>query len=241
MIDTVTADRRPSRRSRPNSPGLQDLDSRDLQAAATAIEPAHRDRARRRQEGARAADPDRRRTAARIARAPGDAPHRRRLAGRDRDRTPGHDISPALRTDGVVKSALGLEGEDLNLDLGPLGTLLGDSRGDDRAMSHDQDRTGVAAAIAQMITCAFCRGEGTDPFGVMSDRSVCGACGGRGVVTRAGAPRALRLLRRDRQLQDVSLPGMRRVPGSSRLPRARPRPALRATGSPASDRAGWYA
>ena len=31
----------------------------------------------------------------------------------------------------VVKSALGLEGEDLNLDLGPLGTLLGDGRGDD--------------------------------------------------------------------------------------------------------------
>jgi hypothetical protein len=30
----------------------------------------------------------------------------------------------------VVKSALGLEGEDLNLDLGPLGTLLGDNRGD---------------------------------------------------------------------------------------------------------------
>jgi hypothetical protein len=30
----------------------------------------------------------------------------------------------------VVKSALGLEGEDLNLDLGPLGTLLGDGRGD---------------------------------------------------------------------------------------------------------------
>ncbi len=30
----------------------------------------------------------------------------------------------------VVKGALGLEGEDLNLDLGSLGTLLGDSRGD---------------------------------------------------------------------------------------------------------------
>ena len=30
----------------------------------------------------------------------------------------------------VVKTALGLEGEDLNLDLGPLGTLLGDGRGD---------------------------------------------------------------------------------------------------------------
>jgi hypothetical protein len=30
----------------------------------------------------------------------------------------------------VVKTALGLEGEDLNLDLGPLGTLLGDNRGE---------------------------------------------------------------------------------------------------------------
>jgi hypothetical protein len=30
----------------------------------------------------------------------------------------------------LVKTALGLEGEDLNLDLGPLGPLLGDGRGD---------------------------------------------------------------------------------------------------------------
>ena len=30
----------------------------------------------------------------------------------------------------VVKNALGLEGEDLNLDLGPLGTLLGNGRGE---------------------------------------------------------------------------------------------------------------
>jgi DnaJ-class molecular chaperone len=32
------------------------------------------------------------------------------------------------------------------------------------------------------IRCAFCHGQGTDPFGIMSDRSVCGACGGRGVL-----------------------------------------------------------
>ena len=44
------------------------------------------------------------------------------------------------------------------------------------------------------ITCAFCHGAGTDPFGVMSDRSVCGACGGRGHGQRAGTARALCLL-----------------------------------------------
>jgi len=33
------------------------------------------------------------------------------------------------------------------------------------------------------ITCAFCHGEGIDPFNVLSDRSVCGACSGRGVVS----------------------------------------------------------
>jgi DnaJ-class molecular chaperone len=33
------------------------------------------------------------------------------------------------------------------------------------------------------VTCAFCHGEGTDPFGVMSDRSLCAACGGRGSVS----------------------------------------------------------
>jgi hypothetical protein len=32
------------------------------------------------------------------------------------------------------------------------------------------------------IQCAFCRGGGTDPFGVMSDRSVCGCCCGQGTV-----------------------------------------------------------
>jgi DnaJ-class molecular chaperone len=37
-------------------------------------------------------------------------------------------------------------------------------------------------AASEEVPCAFCRGEGTDPFGVMSDRSVCAACGGRGRV-----------------------------------------------------------
>ncbi len=33
------------------------------------------------------------------------------------------------------------------------------------------------------ITCAFCGGTGTDPFGVMSWLSTCCICGGRGVVS----------------------------------------------------------
>ena len=32
----------------------------------------------------------------------------------------------------------------------------------------------------EYVTCAFCRGHGTDPFSVMSMLSVCGACQGTG-------------------------------------------------------------
>jgi len=32
------------------------------------------------------------------------------------------------------------------------------------------------------LTCSFCGGTGTDPFGIMSWTSVCCVCGGRGVV-----------------------------------------------------------
>lgn len=32
------------------------------------------------------------------------------------------------------------------------------------------------------VTCAFCHGVGLDPFGLLSDRSKCGVCGGKGVV-----------------------------------------------------------
>jgi len=34
----------------------------------------------------------------------------------------------------------------------------------------------------KVITCAFCRGSGKDPFGVMSALSTCQVCGGRGSV-----------------------------------------------------------
>ncbi len=32
------------------------------------------------------------------------------------------------------------------------------------------------------VTCSFCRGQGKDPFGIMSWLSTCCVCGGRGVV-----------------------------------------------------------
>jgi DnaJ-class molecular chaperone len=34
----------------------------------------------------------------------------------------------------------------------------------------------------EIIVCAFCGGKGTDPFNVLSDRSVCGVCQGRGTL-----------------------------------------------------------
>lgn len=35
------------------------------------------------------------------------------------------------------------------------------------------------------ITCAFCQGEGKDPFEIMSELATCQVCGGRGKVTVA--------------------------------------------------------
>lgn len=34
----------------------------------------------------------------------------------------------------------------------------------------------------EILTCAFCKGEGVDPYGVPSDVSVCCVCGGKGHV-----------------------------------------------------------
>jgi len=36
---------------------------------------------------------------------------------------------------------------------------------------------------AKAISCAFCEGTGKDPFGVMSRKSNCQVCGGKGTVT----------------------------------------------------------
>ncbi len=49
-------------------------------------------------------------------------------------------------------------------------------------MSTTQSKTSQAQSHEE-IRCAFCRGQGTDPFGILSDRSVCGSCGGLGVLT----------------------------------------------------------
>jgi DnaJ-class molecular chaperone len=35
------------------------------------------------------------------------------------------------------------------------------------------------------LPCAFCRGEGKDPFDLLSEKAACGVCGGRGEVTVA--------------------------------------------------------
>ena len=34
----------------------------------------------------------------------------------------------------------------------------------------------------ETVRCAFCHGAGTDPYGVLSELSVCGGCGGKGTV-----------------------------------------------------------
>ena len=39
-----------------------------------------------------------------------------------------------------------------------------------------------SARAREEVRCAFCRGRGTDPFHLLSDRSTCGACGGRSTV-----------------------------------------------------------
>lgn len=37
-------------------------------------------------------------------------------------------------------------------------------------------------ATLEQVVCAFCRGDGVDPFGVMSAISTCSICGGSGRV-----------------------------------------------------------
>lgn len=39
------------------------------------------------------------------------------------------------------------------------------------------------AVSEQTITCAFCRGKGTDPYDQLSSRSRCEACHGAGTIT----------------------------------------------------------
>jgi DnaJ-class molecular chaperone len=51
-------------------------------------------------------------------------------------------------------------------------------------MSPTETKTSrTSTSSREEIRCAFCHGHDTDPFNVLSDRSVCGACSGRGVVS----------------------------------------------------------
>jgi len=38
------------------------------------------------------------------------------------------------------------------------------------------------STVREEVRCAFCQGHGTDPYGQLSELSVCASCGGRGVV-----------------------------------------------------------
>lgn len=51
-------------------------------------------------------------------------------------------------------------------------------------MARRRTRYKEPAAKKEMVEveCAFCRGTGRDPFGIMSHLSNCSVCGGKGVV-----------------------------------------------------------
>lgn len=44
-------------------------------------------------------------------------------------------------------------------------------------------KTSIAEEEVMKRDCAFCRGTGKDPFELLSSRSLCQVCGGKGVVT----------------------------------------------------------
>ena len=44
-------------------------------------------------------------------------------------------------------------------------------------------RVAAQAIRLETVVCAFCQGAGTDPFDIMSSRSTCCVCGGRGTVS----------------------------------------------------------
>jgi len=43
-------------------------------------------------------------------------------------------------------------------------------------------QVGCLAGGFEEVTCSFCGGKGTDPFGILSWLSTCVVCGGKGVV-----------------------------------------------------------
>ena len=50
------------------------------------------------------------------------------------------------------------------------------------ASARSAARPGHPHPAREIIPCAFCHGRGVNPYAIMSDRSACGSCGGRGTV-----------------------------------------------------------
>lgn len=48
--------------------------------------------------------------------------------------------------------------------------------------AEKEAQVGCLAGGFEEVACSFCSGKGTDPFGILSWRSRCVVCGGRGVV-----------------------------------------------------------
>ncbi len=52
-----------------------------------------------------------------------------------------------------------------------------------RAQPAELQQSEAADSRMTHVLCAFCQGEGRDPFGLMSPLATCQVCGGRGVHT----------------------------------------------------------
>lgn len=52
-----------------------------------------------------------------------------------------------------------------------------------RQAGREMVTMGPVEPVMTSVPCAFCRGTGKDPFGIMSWLSTCCVCGGRGVVS----------------------------------------------------------
>ena len=50
-------------------------------------------------------------------------------------------------------------------------------------------RRDAADGETTVLACSFCRGTGTDPFGIMSWLSTCSVCGGKGEIRVVGPHR----------------------------------------------------
>ena len=50
-------------------------------------------------------------------------------------------------------------------------------------------RRGIRQEETTVVGCSFCRGTGKDPFGIMSSRSTCSVCGGKGELRTRGPHR----------------------------------------------------